>query len=192
MAPVPESDPGEVDTPRATLQDAAVTVRECRFVAVTVGVVELVRPGSDLVRLVEGAGHVDVLVAVDDTPCGPPASLGVLGGAPADDPTADDTSTGEDDRACVAALGLPDLYVHRLGLAAPLSPQSEDDLVAALSELVGFDPEPGVYLLAPALASADQGRLVVDRAVQRIARVYGIPLVRFRCHELTVVDTPPG
>ena len=35
--------------------------------------------------------------------------------------------------------------MHRLGLPGPLGPLAESDLVAALSELVGFDPEPGVY-----------------------------------------------
>jgi hypothetical protein len=62
--------------------------------------------------------------------------------------------------------------------------------VAALSELVGFDPEPGLYCLAPAAAPADSAPGVVERAVQRIARVYGIPLLRYRCLELAVVTGP--
>jgi hypothetical protein len=56
-----------------------------------------------------------------------------------------------------------------------------------MSELVGFDPEPGLYCLAPAMAPADPARNVVERAVQRIARVYGVPLLRYRCLELAVV-----
>ncbi|MGH8917389.1 MAG: hypothetical protein ACRD0H_03475, partial [Actinomycetes bacterium] len=65
---------------------------------------------------------------------------------------------------------------------------AESDLVAAMSELVGFDPEPGVYCLAPAPWPTDPGREVVIAAAQRIARVYGIPLLRYRCMELSVVD----
>lgn len=184
MVAVPEGLLGLSEAPRVT-GSVVVPVRERRFVAVTVGAVELLRPESDLVRLVEGAGHVDVLIAADDVPIETPAPLGLLSGCELDDAAYDAFDEDEDHR--IAAPGLPDLYVHRLGLRLPLGPRSEDDLVAALSELVGFDPEPGVFLLAPAVAPADPSRVVVDRAVQRIARVYGIPLLRFRCHELTVV-----
>ncbi|MBW0115785.1 hypothetical protein [Pseudonocardia abyssalis] len=159
--------------------------------------VELLRPGSDLVRLLEGGRSVDLLVACDDGPVGDPAPVGVLGvgdavelGGHDDDLDDDDRDDGGELRARAAELGLPDLGVHRLGLRSPLGPGAEDDLVAALSELVGFDPEPGVYLLGPAVEPGRAGvdRAVVDRAVQRIAQVYGIPLLRYRCHELTVVD----
>ncbi len=187
MVAVPE---GRFDLPEAprVVGSDVVPVRDRRFVAVTVGAVELLRPESDLVRLVEGAGHVDVLIAADDESIETPAPLGVLAGCVIDDTAFDEPD--ENDRSGhdeFAALGLPDLHVHRLGLRPPLGPQSEADLVAALSELVGFDPEPGVYLLAPAVAPTDPARVAVDAAVQRIARVYGIPLLRFRCHELTVV-----
>jgi hypothetical protein len=85
----------------------------------------------------------------------------------------------------VATLEHPDIAVHRLALRLPLDPAAEDDLVAALSELVGFDPEPGVYCLAPATPAGG----VLARAVHRIARVYGIPLLRYRCLELSLVET---
>jgi hypothetical protein len=78
--------------------------------------------------------------------------------------------------------------VHRLCLPGPLGPHSDGDLVAALSELVGFDPEPGVYLLAPAVDPSDPGRATVNRVAARIAQVYGIPLLRYRCLELTAVE----
>ncbi|GAA3222685.1 hypothetical protein GCM10017691_09010 [Pseudonocardia petroleophila] len=172
-------------------------VSQRRFVAVSVCTVELLRPGSDLVRLLEGGRSVDLLVACDDGPVAGPAPVGVLGVGDAveldayDDEWDDDREDdGVELRARAAELGLPDLAVHRLGLRSPLGPGAEDDLVAALSELVGFDPEPGVYLLGPAVEAGRAGvdRAVVDRAVQRIAQVYGIPLLRYRCHELTVVD----
>ena len=75
-----------------------------------------------------------------------------------------------------------------MALPGPLTGAAEPDLVAALSELVGFDPEPGVQILAPVTPPGDPQRSVVDRAVQRIVQVYGLPLQRYRCLELSVVD----
>lgn len=192
MVAVPESRFSLPEVPRVT-GGVVVPVRDRRIVAVTVGAVELLRPGSDLLRLVEGAGHVDVLIATEDTPIDAQAPLGVLAGCEVDDPEWDEFEESDDHAVDeFAALDLPAVHLHRLGLRAPLGPQSADDLVAALSELVGFDPEPGVYLLGPAVAPGDAGRAVVDLAVQRVARVYGIPLLRFRRHELTVVTDPAG
>lgn len=149
-----------------------------RVVAVATGPMELLRPESDLARQLAGFAHVDVLLATDDSV--------------AED---DDDDEGDDDvRDQVAKLGHPELVVHRLALSRPLGPAAEEDLVAAVSELVGFDPEAGVYCLAPALPSEgasvpdDSGRIAVSRAAQRIARVYGLPLLRYRCLELSVVE----
>lgn len=179
-APIQMLDPGP---PR-------IPVRGRRGVAVAVSAMELLRPGSDLARMVEDYPHVDLLVAADDTPT-TPTSLGILAGAAHDDlDLSDDLPEDDDDfdevRDGVARLGHPGLHLHRLGLRCPVGPVAEADLVAALSELVGFDPEPGVYCLAPA-ATGDPGRAVVNRAAQRIARVYGIPLLRYRSLELCVV-----
>jgi hypothetical protein len=150
-----------------------------RVVAIAIDAVELLRPGSDLARLLESFGRVDVLLAVEDLPL------------KADDPE-DDPEDGihqrevvDEVQAGIAALGHPDLAVHRLALRSPLGPTVEDDLVAALSELVGFDPEPGVYCLAPA-TPADG---VLARAARRIARVCGLPLLRYRCLQLSLVET---
>ena len=177
---------------------AAAPVRERRVVAVAVDATELLRPESDLVRLVEGARYVDVLLASEVGPVADPAPLGVLAGADVLPgflgAVADDADDDEDDPADalladVARLGVPELHVHRLDLRGVVGTAAEDDLVAALSELVGFDPEPGVYLLAP--AGAGPGRPAVQRAVARVAQVYGIPVLRYRCLELVVVD-PAG
>jgi hypothetical protein len=138
---------------------------------------ELLRPESDLVRLVEGFPEVELLVAADDT-------------LPGSDPDDDDLDrAGDELRASIDRLDLPGLRLHRLGLAGSLLPAAEDDLVAAMSELIGFDPEPGVYCLAPAPAPPDPARGAVSRAAERIAQVYGIPLLRYRCLELAVVST---
>lgn len=186
----------QVDTGRTT-----VPVHRRRVVAVAVSPMELLRPESDLARLVEGFPQIDLLLAAEDAPVASPGSLGVLGCPDAldlDDLDLDDREDCDDDEAelpvdeireGVDRLGLPGLQLHRLGLRPPLSPLAEGDLVAALSELVGFDPEPGVYCLAPAPSPSDPGRTVVNRAAQRIAQVYGIPLLRYRCLELSIVET---
>jgi hypothetical protein len=184
-----------------------------RIVAVAVTPMELLRPGSDLARMIVDAGPVDLLLACENEPVATPSSVGVLpgdeGAATAvgldeseavddgdysDDDYGYDEDDDEDDedadelRVAADRLGLVDLHLHRLALPAPLSGTAESDLVAALSELVGFDPEPGVQVLAPAPLPGDLQRSVVDRAVRHIVQVYGLPLQRYRCMELSVVD----
>jgi hypothetical protein len=153
-----------------------------RAVAVAVSPMELLRPESDLARLVEEFPHVDLLVVGDDEPVTTPVVESL------DDYVDGYGDNRQDDiRDEVERLGLPGLHMHRLGLRPPLGVRAEHDVVAAISELVGFDPEPGVYCLAPNPAAADPGRTVANRAAQRIAQVYGIPLLRYRCLELSVV-----
>jgi hypothetical protein len=194
-----------------------------RLVAVAVSPMELLRPESDLARVVADAGRVDLLLARDDAPAAAPvvapvdtvASLpGALdqvdvrfeGADPGrraepldgrgweewdDDLGVDEEDDEPDDAdglaAAIDALGLPDLHVHRLGLPGRIGAAAEDDLVAALSELVGFDPEPGVYCVAPLPSPADPERSAVAAAVQRVVRVYALPMLRYRCLELSVV-----
>jgi hypothetical protein len=150
-----------------------------RVVAIAIDAVELLRPGSDLARLLDSFGRADVLLAAEDLP------VADIDG-PEDDPDdwTRDCEVVDEVRAGTAALRHPDLVVHRLALRPPLEDAVEDDLVAALSELIGFDPGPGVYCLAPATPS--DGVLV--EAARRIARVYGLPLLRYRCLELSLVD----
>jgi hypothetical protein len=172
MVAVPEM---PVSEPVAGVATGGSAVPASRAVAVTVSPMELLRPESHLAELIAGIPQVELLVAVDDS---------------RPDPEGDLDELGEELRASAARLDLPGLALHRLGLPAPLPTTAEGDLVAALSELVGFDPEPGLYCLVPAAAPADSALGVVERAVQRIARVYGIPLLRYRCLELAVVTGP--
>jgi hypothetical protein len=169
--------------------DAASVAAGRRVVAIAVTAMELLRPGSDLVRLMAGASHVDLLLACEDEPVADLSPVGVLGGgalphdAVADDDPDDD---GDDEAHGVVALpGLNEVHVHRLALRPPLGAADEADLVAALSELIGFDPEPGVHCLAPA---GGPERSTVDRAVRQIVQVYALSLQRYRCLELSVVD----
>ncbi len=161
-----------------------------RVVAVSVSQMELLRPESDLARLVEEFPHVDLLIAGDDGVVPPAAPVHGRADDDSDDQEEYEAAAeraAEELHTAVAGLGVTNLSVHRLGLRPPLVATDESDLVAALSELVGFDPEPGVYCLAPAHAPADASRAVVNRAAHRIAQVYGIPLLRYRCLELCVV-----
>ena len=173
------------------------SVHRLRAVAVAPTAMELFRPESDLARLLESFHEVDLLLAVDDTTVAAPGPVRMLGPAGSLPFVLDDGVDDEDDddepddvQARAAALELTDLQVHRLGLRHPLGPAAEDDMVAAMSELVGFDPEPGVYCLAPAESPSDGSRTATCRAAQRIAQVYGIPLLRYRCLELSVVGGP--
>lgn len=205
MVAVPEARSGEPAVPVDARRPPSAPAPERRVVAVSVDATELLRPESDLVQLVTGARYVDVLLArevgaVESAPLGmlagarEPAPLFVEAGTGPDgfgdgfdDP--DDDGSAEDLDALLAdvtRLAGPEVHVHRLGLPGVAGAAAESDLVAALSELVGFDPESGVYLLGPAGGGPE--RATVQRAVQRVAQVYGIPVLRYRCLELTVVD----
>lgn len=163
-----------------------------QLVAVATSPREL-RPGSDLVARFAGIGRIDLLLLTDGDP---PAA------DPYDDP--DDTvpDPGVRFRALAANLGLPRLDVHRLALPGPPRVEDVDDIVAAVSELVGFDPEPGVGCLVPVGAAPartpqvrtpsartppartpptgarpeDPADLAVARAIARIAAVYRLPI----------------
>ncbi len=183
-----------VDLPKPADGDTADDGR--RVVAIAVSPMELLRPGSDLLDEIRDAGYVDLLLVCEDEPVPDPSPVCVLGGGPLTTPdTADDLDDMDEDaddaddvRAAVAQLGLDELHVHRLGLRPPLGTAADGDLVAALSELVGFDPEPGVQCLAPVPLPTDPARAAIERAVWRIAEVYGLPVQRYRCLELSVVD----
>jgi hypothetical protein len=191
---------------------AVVPPVRSRLVAVAVSPLELLRPGSDLARLIGESGRVDLLVARDevdlDRDCAGVTTLGCGDGPGAEvvlDPSVladgsgaedldedydgfeDDEDDEDDVLMAVADLGLPDLHLHRLGLPGRVGAAAGADLLAALSELVGFDPEPGVYLVAPTPSPSDpEGSTIVEIA-NRLARVYGIPMLRYGSLELSVV-----
>jgi hypothetical protein len=195
-----------------------------RLVAVAVSPLELLRPGSDLARLIRESDRVDLLVARDeadlDRDCAGVTTLGcadtpaedageeivvdlaaLADGLDAEDYAEDydedydgfDEDDEDDVLAAVADLGLPDLHLHRLGLPGRVGAAVQADLLAALSELIGFDPEPGVYLVAPTPSPSDPERSTIVEITNRLARVYGIPMLRYRSLELSVVaDDHPG
>ncbi|MFB9741538.1 hypothetical protein ACFFOU_10475 [Pseudonocardia sulfidoxydans] len=177
-----------------------------RIVAITESLTELRRPESDLARILSGVGTADLLVACDDVVSGhqvvaaPTPLFSYLDYPDYDDPVEDVADEAADDRAAPAprepgpdervsdgdVLDLSGVQLHRLSLRG-VTAGSEDDLVAAMSELVGFDPEPGVYCLAPVASADDPARAVLISAMERLAQVYGLPLLRYRCLELSIV-----
>lgn len=191
---------------------SALDARRCgdllhcrRVVAVVDTATELLRSDSELLRMTSGVEQVDVLVVLDDAPLpyavpvepfAATIPLTVVAGTGFDSDVDDDVDEGRGGlaRAELDRLEVPGLSVHHLGLRIPLGTGAESDVVAALSELVGFDPEPGVYCLAPDVSTADPVRLVVGAAVRRIAQVYGLPMMRYRSAGLAVVPDPrpPG
>jgi len=126
---------GFSSAPDAVAALAVPSGRQHRVVAVSVDATELLRPASDLLRLVEGARYVDVLLAAELARVAP-APLGLLAGSAPADPF-DDDEPDDPLAAEVARLDVSELHVHRLNLRSATGPAAEDDLVAALSELVG-------------------------------------------------------
>ncbi len=77
------------------------------------------------------------------------------------------------ERAATVALGqlrLRHLTRHRLALPSPLGLDRTSDVVAAASELIGFDPEPGVLCLVP---GPEEGIRPDHQAVDAAAAVIG-------------------
>jgi len=191
-----------VPTPQSVIdlaRAAAASVSRHRVVAVSVSASELLRDGSDLARILRGFPQADLLVATDEPRLQP---VRIVVPAPPGPVDIDDLPPVELDRHAAAEqelelelptsvviedLAMPGLSVHRLDLPTPLPDDAEDDLVAGLSELVGFDPEPGVVCLAP--HPVDRNAAAVSRAAQRVAQVYGLPLLRFRTRELLPAAT---
>ncbi|MBW0102498.1 hypothetical protein [Pseudonocardia sp. KRD291] len=172
-----------------------------RLVAVTVTGVDLLRAGSDLRHVADATTEVDVLIARQDPP-GP-----VLGTSPMDAEDYPDEDGLDVDGVQIPPVetpaveipagdpagtvppvphdeALPDgLRVHRLGLRWTVQDRDEPDLVAAMCELVGFDPDDRVFCVVPAIGPggvADPEVAVLRRVVRRVARVYGLPVLQYR------------
>ena len=124
-------------------------LRRCRRLVVgAVRMPEFLRAASGLTQRLGSAGvPIDVLVAGSG-----------------------DERDDDVDLLALAELRSPSVRRHRLALPMPFGDDREDDLVAALSELIGFDPEPGVYCLVP--AGEAPGHAPLRRAADRLAQVY--------------------
>jgi hypothetical protein len=166
-----------------------------RLVAVAVSAEDVRDPDSDLRQIAAAAGEMDVLVVRVDLP-GParpasPADAPDYADEPLPDGPADET-VGDLLAGLTVAVPAgdaaePDLpatvRLHHLDLRWRVQEADEPDLVAALSELVGFDPDDRVFCVAPAAGpddASDPEQRVVGRAVRRVARVYGLPVLHYR------------
>jgi LmbE family N-acetylglucosaminyl deacetylase len=77
-------------------------------------------------------------------------------------------------------LGAGDFRRHRLYLPCGLVAESELDVVAALSEIIGFvgDPE-GLWCLAPWRHDGHPDHDAAGRAAETVSHAYGVRLVRY-------------
>jgi hypothetical protein len=160
------------------VQDVA---RPRRLVAVALTESESARAGGALAELSGSAGETDLLVVRND----PADRLRRAEPAEAEDYPGDDPAADPDDSPItmpVSRIPSGPVRLHRLGLRWVVQDADEPDLVAALSELVGFDPDGDTFCVAPAPtgAVADPEIEVVRRAVRRVARVYGLPVLPYR------------
>jgi LmbE family N-acetylglucosaminyl deacetylase len=125
-------------------------------------------------------------------PDGPPQDSftidDLLAGRLDEDLSADEPSdeAGDDDPdeaaagAAYGALGLSVVRRHRLGLPDGGVAAAEADVVAAISEIVGFDDDPaGLCVLAPWSGDGDDDHEAAGRAAEIVTAAYRIRLVRW-------------
>jgi hypothetical protein len=186
---MPRPVPATVPVPPRASPVASIDDR--RMVAVALSAADLLRPDSDLARILRSVASADLLVATDEPrltpvriPMPPPVHVDDLPPVELDQHVVADQELELPTSVLVDDMDVPGLRVHRLDLGLPLPTGAEDDLVAALSELIGFDPDPDVVCLAPTGNGGEDS--VVSRAAQRVAQVYGLPLLRFRSREMCV------
>jgi hypothetical protein len=151
--------PGSRATP------AAMQIPDCRrLVGVALGAGELyVAAGGLVQRLADRGTRIDLLTVTDDA--------------------AGDLDDGADDRLPAPPIAIPGVEWHRLALRRPLGDPEVTDLVGALSELIGFDPGPKVYCLAPDGGDVDPDREAVSRAAELTASAYRLPVLRYLAGE---------
>lgn len=87
------------------------------------------------------------------------------------------------ERAAVAALARLEstgVTRHRLALPTPFGVERTDDVLAAMSELIGFDPEPGVVCLVPGSGEASRSAFpAIQAATEAITGAYRLRVVRY-------------
>jgi GlcNAc-PI de-N-acetylase len=77
-------------------------------------------------------------------------------------------------------LGAHHVRRHELALPSGRVAEAELDVVAALSEIVGFDPDPaGSWVLAPWQHDGHPDHDAVGRAAMRVCRAYGVRPVEY-------------
>ncbi len=145
---------------------AEMHVPTCRrLVGVALSAGELLLAAGGLVqRLADGGTRVDLLIVTDDAAC--------------------DLDDGADDRLpATPPIAVPGVGWHRLALRRPLGEPEVTDLIGALSELIGFDPGPEVWCLAPVSGDGDADREAVCLAAELTASAYQLPVLRYLAGE---------
>lgn len=157
--------------------------RSRRLVAVALTEHESARAGSPLAAICGSAAETDLLVVRRDHPPGERSAADPVDAEDYPDPDAGPAADRTDEPDARVGHSPGDrIRMHRLGLRRTLRDGDEGDLVAALSELVGFDPDDDTYCVGPTRTGpvADPEIEVVRRAVRRVARVYGLPVLPYR------------
>ncbi|GLZ55164.1 PIG-L family deacetylase [Actinomycetospora sp. NBRC 106378] len=181
-----------------------LTLRSCRRIVVVAPHPrdEIRAAGGLLRRLASRHAEVDVLSLTERPtlscpPTGPvddPAPDGrvslddLVAGALDDLPEdgEDDSTDGPVDpdeaaaEAAYRALGLSVVRRHRLGLPDGGVAAAESDVVAAVSEIVGFSDDPGgLCVLAPWSGDGDDDHEAAGRAAEVVTAAYRVRLVRW-------------
>jgi LmbE family N-acetylglucosaminyl deacetylase len=84
-------------------------------------------------------------------------------------------------RATFNRLGVAEPRLRRLRLESGKVADAEPDLIAAFSELVGYDCYPGLWCLAPWQHDGHPDHNAVGRAAEMVCRTYNLRLVRYLC-----------
>lgn len=92
------------------------------------------------------------------------------------------------ERASAAALarlgsggpGSAGMTRHRLALPTPFGVERTDDVLAAMCELIGFDPEPGVVCLVPGSGETSRAAFpAIQAAAEAVTGAYRLRIVRY-------------
>lgn len=177
-----------------------LTLRSCRRIVVVAPHPrdEIRAAGGLLRRLASRHAEVDVLslterptlscpptALIEDTARDGRVSLDELVAGALDDLPEDveDDDVDPDEAAAEAAyraLGLSVVRRHRLGLPDGGVAAAESDVVAAVSEIVGFSDDPGgLCVLAPWSGDGDDDHEAAGRAAEVVTAAYRVRLVRW-------------
>lgn len=91
-----------------------------------------------------------------------------------------DTAAERAASAALDCLELGGLMRHRLALPVPFGVERTGDVVAAMSELIGFDPEPGVFCLVPGTGGGARAAYrAVEDASALVGDAYGLRIMSY-------------
>lgn len=145
--------------PRPRPRRLSLAMSRCqRVVAVTIALPELLLAAAGSLQRLDAAGvPVDLL------------ELAWL-----------DSAAERSASAALDCLELGGLTRHRLALPVPFGVERTGDVVAAMSELIGFDPEPGVFCLVPGVGDGSRSaHQAVQAASALVCDAYRVRIMSY-------------